>query len=224
MSLLSAPPRTPLLIGPVVLGVAAGYLGTALHPTLAVEQPALLIALNPRIYHLALVAGEISLPLFLLVGLVRLVSTDPFAYLIGWHHGEAGRRWIRHQMEGTDGVVGAVDRWFPRVGPLIVLLAPNLFVSLLAGVTRMRPAVFFPLNVAGTIGRLLLVWWMASQVEDQLDAVLDFFSRYRTPATVVAIGLVAIQVLVSSRRGTGQVGGVRELEHELDAEDGTSAS
>ncbi len=217
---MSSRVRLWALLGPVGLGVAAGYLGSALHPTLAVDHPALLIALNPRNYHLALVAGEIAFGLYFAIGFARLVTLDPLLYLTGRWYGPAARRWVARRVEGSDRLVALVDRWFPRISWLIVFAAPNLIVCLLAGVTRMRPIVFGLLNVSGTVARLAAVWWLAGRFTDQLDAVLDFFERYQRPATLVAIGLVAVQVLVSTRRGTGEIDEVRDLAEEVSSAPG----
>lgn len=210
--------RLWLLLGPVIVGTIAGYVGAALHPTLAVENPVLLIILNPRNYHLALVAGQIAFSTFVVVAFLRLITLDPLLYLIGRWYGPAGRRWIERQVEGSGRMVAFVDRWFPKIGWLFVFIAPNLIISLLAGVTRMRPIVFATLNVTGTITRILLVWWLAERFEGPLDSVLDFFNRYQRPATFVAIGLVVLQVVLSTRKGSGELSDVRELEQELEEE------
>ena len=95
-------------------------------------------------------------------------------------------------------------------------IGTHTIVCLLAGVTRMRPLVFAVLNVSGTVARIVGIWWLAQQFESQLDSVLDFFNRYQTPATVVAVVLVMIQIGISSRRGGGEMGDVVELERQLE--------
>lgn len=207
--------RLWLLLGPVAVAVVAGYVGAALHPTLAVERPLLLIVLNPRNYHLALVAGQVAFATFVVVAFVRLVTLDPLLYLVGRWYGPSGRRWVEKQVAGSDRVVGFVDRWFPKVSWLFVFAAPNTLICLLAGLTRMRPIVFAVLNISGTIARILLIWWLADQFAEPLDAVLDFFNRYQTPATVVAIGLVLVQLTLSARKGGGELSDVVELDRQV---------
>ncbi len=213
---MSSRVRLWLLLGPVAVAIAAGYLGAALHPTLAVERPLVLVGLNARNYHLALVAGQVAFAAYFAVAFVRLVTLDPLLYLVGRWYGPSGRHWIEKQVEGSDRIVGWLDRWFPKVGWAIVFAAPNTIVCLLAGVTRMRPLVFAILNVTGTIARIVLIWWLAQQFESQLDAVLDFFNRYQMPATIAAVVLVMIQLGVSARRGGGELGDVVELERQLE--------
>ncbi|MEM8904881.1 MAG: hypothetical protein AAGA17_18350 [Actinomycetota bacterium] len=212
---MSSRVRLWLLLGPVIVGITCGYIGAALHPTLAVERPLLLITLNPRNYHLALVAGQIGFAAYVVVAFLRLVTLDPLLYLVGRWYGPSGRQWIERQVEGSDRIVGWLDRWFPRIGWAIVFAAPNTVVCLLAGVTRMRPLVFAVLNVTGTIARILAIWWLAQQFESQLDAVLEFFNRYQMPATIVAVVLVMIQVGISARRGGGEISDVVDLERQV---------
>lgn len=208
----------PLLIVPIVALVIASYVGSALHPTLAVDHPLWLISLNARNYHLALVVPNVSLVAFAVVAFVRLVLSDPLFYVLGREHGEAGRAWVGRQVEGSDRIIGWLDRWFPRLGAPFVFVAPNNVVCLLAGVTGMKVRTFVLLNAAGTATRIAVIWWFGQVFEDQLLDVLDLFSRYQLPATLIAIALVGIQVVVSSRRSTGELSNVRELTEEIQEE------
>ena len=208
--------RLWLLLGPVIVAVVGSYIGAALHPTLATENPVLLILLNPRNYHLTLVTQELAFATFFAVGFIRLVTLDPLLYLLGLWYGPAGRRWLERQTEASTGILALLDKWFPKVSWFLVFAAPNTYVCLLAGLTRMRPLVFAVLNVTGTIARLLLIWWAAGAIEDQLQAVLDFFSRYQLPVTLAAIAIVAIQVAMSMRKQTGEINELRSLGNEID--------
>lgn len=207
--------RLWLLLGPVIVAVIGSYVGAALHPTLVTENPVLLILLNPRNYHLTLVTQELAFAAFFAVGFIRLVTLDPLLYLLGYWYGPAGRRWLERQTEASTGILALLDKWFPKVSWLLVFAAPNTYVCLLAGLTRMRPVIFAVLNVCGTVARLLLIWWAAGAIEDQLQSVLDFFSRYQLPVTLAAVAIVAIQVGVSMRKQTGEINELRSLGHEM---------
>ncbi len=195
------------------------YLGAAFVPTLAPDYPLLLIAMNPRNAHLILVANRVAFWAFIAVGSLRLLISDPLFYLLGHQHGDAGKRWIDRQVQGSGRFIAFLERWFPKISWLLVFAAPNNIVSLLAGVTRMRFAVFAALNISGTITRLLLIWWFADLVQDQLDWVLDIFSRYRWQLTAVTVAVVGMQVLISIRGDKGEVHDLIELEHDLEQED-----
>ena len=60
---------------------------------------------------------------------------------------------LRTQVSGADRQVAWVERWFPRVGPVLIFVAPNNPVCLLAGSTRMSPLKFVVLNAGGTAAR-----------------------------------------------------------------------
>jgi hypothetical protein len=56
--------------------------GTLAAPVLY-NRPLLLMALSPRFIFVALAAGQVPLPAFMAVGLVRLTVADPINYAIG---------------------------------------------------------------------------------------------------------------------------------------------
>jgi membrane protein DedA with SNARE-associated domain len=207
------------MLGAVAVLVVGSFIGQALSPTLVNDAPLLLIVLNPRSSFLLLVSHQVELWAFLAVGFVRLVIGDPILYLLGLWYGDAARRFLRDQGGGFDGMIGWLDRWFPRIGPVLVFVAPNTWVCLLAGISRMRVRVFAVLNVSGTIARLFLVWWLADVFREPLESVLDFFARYQWPATAVMVGLVFVQALVSRRRGGGELGQLQRLEDEISGDD-----
>jgi len=207
------------LVAPIIALVVINYLGAAFVPTLAPDYPLLLIAMNPRNAHLILVANNIAFWAFVLVGSMRLLISDPLFYLLGYEHGDAGKRWIDRQVQGSGRIIAALERWFPRISWLLVFAAPNNIVSLLAGITRMRFAVFAALNIAGTLTRLLLIWWFADLVQDQLNWILDIFTRYRWQLTAITIAVVGLQVIMSVRGDKGDVHDLIELEHEIEDEE-----
>ncbi len=211
--------KARFIILPIIALVVINYLGAAFVPTLAPDYPLLLIAMNPRNAHLILVANRVAFWAFIAVGSLRLLISDPLFYLLGHQHGDAGKRWIDRQVQGSGRFIAFLERWFPKISWLLVFAAPNNIVSLLAGVTRMRFAVFAALNISGTITRLLLIWWFADLVQDQLDWVLDIFSRYRWQLTAVTVAVVGMQVLISIRGDKGEVHVLIELEHDLEQED-----
>lgn len=206
--------RLTLMLGFVGVLFVGSLVGQALSPTLANDAPLLLITLNPRNSFLMLVSHEVPFWAFFAVGFVRLVIGDPVLYLLGFWYGRAARGYLARQ-GGWDTMLSWLDRWFPRIGPAIVFAAPNTTVCLLAGISRMRPALFAVLNVTGTITRLLLIWWLGDVFHDELDWFLDFLARYQWPATAVMIALVLLQVSISRRKGTGELEQLDRLGDEI---------
>lgn len=101
------------------------------------------------------VAGHhLSLTLVIVAGVAGNVVGSYIAWAVGWYGGQAalrrwgGRFWLReHDIE-------VANRWFDRYGPRAVLIGRLLpvvrtFISLPAGIARMRPLRF---GVYTTIG------------------------------------------------------------------------
>jgi membrane protein DedA with SNARE-associated domain len=217
----SPPPLSPferarltVMLGVVGVLFVGSLIGQALSPTLANDAPLLLITLNPRNSFLLLVSHEVPFGAFFAVGFVRLVIGDPVLYLLGFWYGLAARNYLVRQ-GGWDTLLSWLDRWFPRIGPVIVFAAPNTTVCLLAGISRMRPALFAVLNVTGTATRLLLIWWLGDVFHEEVDWFLDFLSRYQWPATAVMVGLVLVQVSLSRRKGTGELEQLERMGDEI---------
>ena len=209
-----------LLLTPIVVLTVVGFVADALAPALIDKRPLLQIFLNPRNRYLVLAAPQVDPLPFFVVGFVRLVLTDPLFYLLGWRYGDAALRWMERKL-GEDretGMVAMGERLFAKASYVVLVVAPNWWVCMLAGATGMRPRVFVPLNVAGTIGRLALIWWAGDVFEDQLDSILDFISRYRWWLLGISIVLVGIQVVRGRRRGSLEFESVREIESEFEEE------
>jgi membrane protein DedA with SNARE-associated domain len=212
--------RLTLLLIPVGLFTVLSYAGTILSARLVNDHPLALIALDARLRHLLLsvAAGVDPLPYFI-VGLLRLVAADPVFYLLGYWYGDAGLRWMERKAGGVPSYVRWIERWFPRIGPVLVALLPNNLVCLLAGATGMKPRTFVSLNVGGTVLRLAVVWWLGKAFEGPLDEVLDFVQDYQWPLT----GAFFVLVLVQSTRQAAKAQ-LAELRAEAAAEAAAQAA
>ena len=134
---------------PLALALAA-YLGQILSATLAANAPALLIALAPSDPFLILTVNEMPTWTFFVVGFTRLFLPDPLLYRIGHEFGPAAKVYIDQELGPANFVTRAItwlDRWFPKIGPLIVFALPNYPVCLLAGITKMRFPFFLFVNI-----------------------------------------------------------------------------
>lgn len=147
-----------LLAVSVVSGAA-----TAASPLLLTRAPELLAFLAPRLSFVTLAASRTSLPTFLVIGIARLVLTDPFHYVIGRTVGaeQAGRRrWPRPVRR----VAVSVRRLLARIGVaarpaccIAVLLRPNGLNLMWAGSLGLPKVLVGALDLVGTVGYLLVV-------------------------------------------------------------------
>jgi membrane protein DedA with SNARE-associated domain len=208
------------IVVPIVALIVAGNVGNAIHPTLINDHPLLLVALEPRNRFLLLVAGKVDFVPFLLVAVVRRMASDPLFYLLGYLYGDAGVRWMERRMGDEVGLVKAMERWFRKAGPVLVFLFPGLFACVLAGATRMRPAVFMVLNLAGTVTVVTLLYRFAEVFDGPLGAVNRFYGNNGLVLTIVSVTLTVLWLLNQRRQGKSDIKSVAGFEEELRAEGG----
>jgi membrane protein DedA with SNARE-associated domain len=217
-----------LVVAPLIVMVAAGYVAGAFWPQWVNSRPLLLIMLSSQNRYLILVVNQLDAISYYSVGTLRLLLPDPFFYLLGYWYGDAAVRW----MESRTATVGAMLRWleqaFRKWGHPLVFLFPNNPICLFAGAAHMRVWVFAVLNVSGTIARLVLIALIGEALQRPIDAVLDFIARYRVPLLVASVAIVALTLWNETRRGTSEIEQLVNLEREFDEEfdddeaDGTS--
>ena len=88
------------VIGPLVAFTALGWISLAMSPWLF-AYPLPLIALNPKMVFLLLVAPKAGLLEFTLIASLRLCVADPFSYILGLRYGSRVRDRIeRSRMRG----------------------------------------------------------------------------------------------------------------------------
>jgi len=114
----------------------------------------------------------------------------------------------------------SLENAFARFGHVLVLIMPNNPVCLIAGAAHMRRSVFWTLNVVGTIGRLIVMYWIGATFQDAVDAILDFISRYRVQLLVVSFVLVGFNLWREWRAGNSEIQQLLDLEAQLEADPG----
>ena len=180
---------------PVVLALAA-YIGQILTSSLVTSQPLVLISLNATDPMLLLAANQSTATAFLIVGSIRLFAPDLFLHQLGWEFGPATKSYLKNELGPQSGIlrsIAALERWFPRVGWIMLFLIPGYPMCLLAGITRMNRLPFILVNLAGTFCRLLLIFWVSSVFNGPLGTVIRFIGRYSLPFTLAMFLLVELQ-------------------------------
>jgi membrane protein DedA with SNARE-associated domain len=175
----------------VVLTVL-GAVGSALTPTLAVRHPLLLIALEARDRNL-LLARHVAFVPFLVLGTVRRLASDPFFYLLGRHHGDAGVRWL--ERHGGGALVRWTERAFRRAAYAMLILFPGAVVCALAGDVGIPVKTFSILIVVRTVVAVVLIRMLGNALATPIDDVLRFFDRWTLTATVASGAAVALYLL-----------------------------
>ena len=190
------PRRIPLpwLLAVFVASMVLGFIGDIAGPKLINDHPLLQIALNPRNRWLLLATPQLSALSFYTVGFLRLVSTDPIGYVLGYQYGDKAVAWAEKQMGDTTGVIRMIQRGFGKVAPLVILIMPSFYWCVLAGAARMRLRVFVTLNIVGTIGRLVLFRIAGEAFREELEDILEFVQRYQW--WLVGLSLIIVTITI----------------------------
>ncbi|MCU1452986.1 MAG: hypothetical protein JWN46_1132 [Acidimicrobiales bacterium] len=192
-----------LVIGPLILMVIGGYVGSAAAPKLLNEHPLLLLALNPLNRNLALAGKLLDAPSYYVVGFVRLVLPDPFFFVLGVWYGDASVRWMERKSPTYGGLFRQLETWFHKARYPLVFIAPNNPVCLLAGASGMSVTGFAVANATGTVARLWLFRWFGNVFNGPLDATRRFIGDYRIPLMIVSTLLVVLTIWSEHRKGRG---------------------
>lgn len=195
------PGRRRLLVVGAFLAVIAtsAVVGNALAPTLLVRHPLLLLALNATTRHLVLTSTSIDVVPYVVVGLGRRLLEDPFLFLLGRWYGDDAIAWVDDKV-GGGAYLRAVQRNFHRVGWLLVAVAPGGVVCVLAGISRMRTAVFLTLNIVGTLATIVLLRRFGDAFAGPIEVLLTFSADNVVPLTALSLGLTALWLFRRRRR------------------------
>lgn len=205
----------PWLITPIVVMMIAGTLADIFAAALVKQHPLVQMFFNPRNRYLLLAAAQVDLIPFFLVGFFRLVLTDPIGYVLGRQYGEAALKWAGEKMGDEGRFIGKVERVFGKAAPVIIVIAPNLYMCILAGASRMKVRTFAALNVTGTIGRLIIFRIAGDAFRDELLTLVDWITRNQKWLIVVSFVFVAIQTIRSRQRGELET--PAEIERDIEA-------
>lgn len=204
-----------LLIAPIIGLIIASNVGDALATTLAPTHPLTLVALNSRNRNLVLVTNQLDALSYYGVATLRLLLSDPLFFLLGYWYGESAVTWMEARTRTFGSTMRQLERWFGRGGAVLVFLAPNNIVCLLAGAAGMKLRTFVIANVAGTLVRLYLIRRVGEAFDAPIQDLLGFLSDYRVPLLVLSVLLVGATSLWELRRGEGELEAVLHIDDEL---------
>jgi membrane protein DedA with SNARE-associated domain len=166
--------------------------GVAFSLYLVTHSPLLLIALSPLGRHLVLVAPIVNPIAFMVVSVLRRLLFYLASFQLGRALGPVGIPWIEARAALLGRFVRFVERLFARAPRLVVLVMTGPTVSALAGISKMRTAVFVPLAALGLVVRMLITLGFAEWLREYLEIALAWIDEYWIPGTVVMVSLVAV--------------------------------
>ena len=207
-----------LIVAPIIVIFVVGTIGNMIHPTLLVNAPLLLVAMEPRFRYMLLVAPRVELLPFMVVVLIRRLFADPFLFALGRMYGDSGVRWMERQLQDTIGWVRKVERGFGKAAWIFVLLWPGLVVCTLAGATGMSFATFIVLNVVGTVVTSYLAYAASDLVSTPVNWVNNLYSGNQKLFLVISVISFGLMFLTRRMQGKGEPLSVKEVEQRLKEE------
>lgn len=173
-------------------------------PYFLARAPLLLIALSPLFRHLVLVSPVVNFGSLLCVAVPRHFAPDPFVYFLGRDYGPLAVEWVETNSPAVGKWVRALESLFAKVGPLALLVSPDIAVSTLAGAARVPFGVFCAMNLFGTVANVIVARWFGAVLEVQIRSVVSFFQAHIVLVTVASLLIVLAFNWYSSRKNRRQ--------------------
>ena len=186
-----------LLVGLLILLVAVDRAASAGAPWLATHHPLLLASVDPT-DKAVILALKVSMAALFPLAVGRRLLGQSLYFVIGRRLGPEAKAWL--SARGAGGVLSRVERVLGRWSYPIVFLAPRDVVCLLAGDMGMGWAPFLLIAGLRDCAAVVLLRQLSLTFAKQVDSVLAFLNTYALPATLVAVALVALQVMAQRRR------------------------
>ncbi len=205
----------PKFIGPVlvVCVVAVNLIGWfvgASAPRLLVKNPLLLMALQPRYRYMVVASPNVNFIPYFFIGLGRLLLSDPVYFLLGWFFGDRAISYFNNAL--GEQTVSSTRRFFLRAAPVMALFFAGPVICVLAGAAKMKPKVFFALNVIGTAIIVVLLRVLSDSLAGPIKSFLDFNKRYNKWLLIVS---VVSTLIIIARVGTKQLKAAKNLSDDI---------
>jgi membrane protein DedA with SNARE-associated domain len=191
-----------IIIGLYVLGFATNGLATKLVD----KHPLGLIALSPRYRYYILGSSRIDAIPYYLVGIGRLIISDPVYFSLGWFFGDRAIAFFedslgKQTMDQTRG-------FFLKASTVMALFFAGPIICVLAGAAGMKAKKFFTLNLIGTTIIVIALRVFAKSLDGPVQSLLRFNKQYSKYILIASIGL---SVLYLSRGLRKQVGAAKRF-------------
>jgi membrane protein DedA with SNARE-associated domain len=224
----AAPEPSPVwLLGMATALVVVTMLGTALSPYLAVHHPLWLLALNPWPRHQLLVAPHTpAIPFIAIASLRGLLSCAVF-YELGRHYGVRTITFLESRSPQSGRFLRAAEEAFEKFSLLLLVAAPGVLTSALAGMSGVSRLSAWLLSWFG-----LVIWAIANHrlggfLAPWTAPVLAFLRDNMLLATALCTLLVVgyhVSTRRKSRAATGDVAASGEAVPGPSSPDGSGGS
>jgi membrane protein DedA with SNARE-associated domain len=186
---------------PLAIFTVASTIGAMFMPYFLARKPLLLVALSPLFRHLVLVAPSVDAWSLFVVAVPRHFAVDPFVYTMGRDYGPVAVEWMEANSPGVGRLVRGLEQLFAKVGPVALIVSPDVLVSTLAGAARVPFPIFVVMNLVGTVLNVAVARWFGNALEVQIHAIVAFFQSHLVAVTLASVILVVAFNAWSRRNG-----------------------
>lgn len=170
--------------------MGARMLGLALVPVLLVEAPVVLVVLSPILAHLVLTGAILSPLVYFSAAIGTSIVQSLIAYGFGLALGRRAQMWLEGQGAATHGATTRVLKWMKVAAPVVLIAMAGPPICALAGVARVRTAVFMVSMVVAQFLWVGLCFWFGAAVTEQIEQVRAFVGRHMIELTAAGLVLV----------------------------------
>ena len=137
----------------------SGTLGSNIGPAFVDDHPLAVLILSSRNRNLFGSVPYIDLPVYAVVGFLRILLAATALYFVGRWYGDRTVTWVENNVGEPPVIYKWMERAVDRAGWLAVYLMPGSnVVCLLVGHRKMSPRTFFAFVIPGIITKLTILW------------------------------------------------------------------
>jgi membrane protein DedA with SNARE-associated domain len=171
-----------------VMGARA--LGLALLPALLVQAPVVLLLLSPMLAHLILAGPVLGPWRYFAAALTSSILQGAIAYHFGLALGDKARMWLEGRGAATHAATTRMLRWMERAAPAVLLAFAGPPICALAGVSRVRMAVFYPVMIIAQVIWIGACFLFGTAVTEQIEQVHTFAETHLIELSALALAWV----------------------------------
>jgi hypothetical protein len=205
-----------MFVVPMVILAIGANIGNAFAPTLLTDQPAVLLALAPRLRWLLLSSPNLTPLEYYGIPFVRAAGVLSLYYFFGKRYGDAALKWAEDRAGKSMRPVRWIERQFHRGRYPLIAIFPGTLAAMLGGADRMPYAPFIAVAMVATAVRLFLIRALAKAIEGTLLDILDWIGRNQMWLTIASFVGVFVYVLWTNRSSTTPIESVEAIAEELD--------
>ena len=193
-----------LALIPIILIVTIGNVTLwVFRPVLIKDHPLLLLAVSPSRTFMVLVQARLDAISYYTVVIGRSLLADPSYFFLGYWFGHRALAYIKKYSKDIGELAVKLEEWFPRFGLLLVFFFPHPIVMIMAGASTMSFWTFIAADFAGVLLGAIGVRELGWIVENQVNWLTDFNSKYWIPLTAFFILYVVYMLWDARRKGEG---------------------